>query len=75
MATRKIVKQFKCVLDLLYRFVEIATDSNKSRDRIPAFVDHDELAGAVPFFRFRRRLRRFPVGSPIWKLCARCSAD
>lgn len=75
MATRKIVEQFKCVLDLLYRFVEIAADSDKSCDRVPAFVDHDGLADAAPFFRRRRRLRRFLVCPPTWKLCARCSAD
>jgi len=75
MATRKIVKQFKCALDLLYRLVEIAADSDKSRHRVAALVDHAEFDGAAPFFRRRRRLRRFLVGSPIWKLCASCSAD
>jgi len=75
MTTWKIIKPFKCALDLLYRFVEITADSDKSRDRVPAFVDHDGLAGAAPFFRRRRRLRRFLVCPPIWKLCARCSAD
>ncbi len=75
MASRQSIERIKGVPYLSQRFVEITADSDKSCNRNPTIVIHGGLAGAALLFRRRRRLRRFFVGPPIWKLCARCSAD